>query len=186
MRTITKKNAAFGITGVAAATLAVAGFAAPAMADTTESESTWNTDSSTTTEFSEYQLDLLDGIGYTTGSFNSPLVIAPEIGVGDVASGDIASGNAVASGNDVTAPVTAPVASGNDVTAPVASGNDTAVGNGSANGNQAGAEVSDVVDSSSDLTSGISGSVSDIVDSVDVDGMVEDVTGSLDLGGLLD
>lgn len=189
MRTITKKNAAFGITGVAVASLAVVGFAAPATADT-ESEHTWDNDTSTTTEYSETQLDLLRGIGYTTGNFaESPFVLAPQVGVGDIASGsvgDVASGNAVASGNDVTAPIV----SGNETA--VGSGNDTAVGNNSGNGNSVGnvdTEVSDtvdgMVDSTNDLTSGISGSVSDLIDSVNVDGMVEDVTGSLDLGGIL-
>lgn len=161
------KKTAFGATAAVAA-LALTAVAGPAMAD---DDTTYTSSKS-----------------WSSYSNESPVVIAPEVGFSDVLSlgvlnGDLFSGNALASGNDITAPV----ASGNETA--VGSGNDTAVGNGSANGNDIGGDiVTDVVDdvSGGDVTSDIGGSVSDIVDGVvDVDGILEDVTGSLDLGGLL-
>lgn len=144
MNSITKKTA-FGAT--AAAALVVAGFAAPAMAD----------DSTTLTK------------GYSSVServTEFPIVVAPEVdalngGIGNdllggIHTGDIGSGNAVASGNDVTAPLL--------------SGNETSVGNGTS----VSSEVSDLVDA-----------VTDVSDLVDVDGIVDDVTSSIDLDGML-
>lgn len=168
MNKITKKTA-FGITGAAAATLLVGGLTAPAMAAPQHSVShgDWT---STSAELS--QLDLLESVGVNTDllgdvtggdvSNESPVVVAPEVGVGD-----IGSGNAIGSGNE------------------------TAIGNNIGNGNDVGASVSDVVDSTAGVSSSVSDlvdsvtDVSDIVDSVDVDGMVSDITDDLDLGGIL-
>ena len=124
MNKITKKTA-FGLTGAAAATLMVAGFAAPAMAD--DSTSSWDY-STTSTSTSLADLFRVGDVSH------SPVVLAPSVGTGD-----LLSGNALASGNDVTAPV--------------ASGNDTAVsdigdiGNGtSVSGGDIGTQVDDLVD----------------------------------------
>lgn len=147
MNSITKKTA-FGAT--AAAALVVAGFASPAMAD----------DSTTLTK------------GYSSVServTEFPIVVAPEVdalggGIGNdllggIHTGDIGSGNAVASGNDVTAPLL--------------SGNETSVGNGTSVSN----EVGDLVDSVvSDLVD-VDGIVDDVTSSIDLDGML---TGILD------
>ena len=180
MNKITKKTA-FATTGLAAAALLTVGFAGPAMADTSSDSSTSSftslSDKDTRGELSSKISHLI-----STGSLSneSPVVVAPEVGVGDVLgggilTGDLLSGNAVASGNDVTAPVTAPIASGNEVTAPVASGNDTAVGNNSGNGTSVG-EIGDVTSE-----------VGDLVDNVtDVDGMVDGIIGDIDLQGVLD
>src|SRR5690606_13841835 len=153
------KKTAFGITGAAAATLLVGGLTAPAMAAPQHSMSHGDS-TSTSTELSQFDLlesvdlnnDLLGDISGGDVSNESPVVVAPEVGVGD-----IGSGNAIGSGNE------------------------TAIGNDIGNGNDVGANVSDVVDS----TTGVTSSVSDIVDSVDVDGMVSDITDDLDLGGIL-
>lgn len=69
----------------------------------------------------------------------------------------------MASGNQVTAPVTAPVASGNDTA--VGSGNDTAVGNGSGNGNSVGTSVSDLVD--------VNGLVDGVLNSIHLDAILQ-------------
>jgi len=166
--TITKKTA-FGAT-IAAGALIVVGAAAPAMASEGHG---WNGGDSTTSSYSK---------SYTSTSHKNteiPVVVAPQVDVlnGDIANGilggDILNGNAVASGNEVTAPV----ASGNDTA--IGSGNETAIGNGSGNGNLSGNEVSDVVDNVTDT------SVSDIVtDVVDVDDILGDVSGWVDLNHL--
>ena len=86
--------------------------------------------------------DLANGATVGNVSNESPVVVAPRVG-------DVLSGNAVASGNDVAAPV----ASGNSVsapvsapvTAPVASGNDTSVAIGSANGNSASVDLGSIL-----------------------------------------
>jgi len=136
------KKTAFGITGVAA-TLLVAGFAAPAMADDTTSLSeTTSSTSTTATSLSDL---------FRTGDVSSPIVLAPSVS-------DIGNG-ALLSGNDVSAPIDAPIS------APIASGNDTSVsdiGNvsdvanpstttgpietGSVNGGDIGTNVDDLVD----------------------------------------
>ena len=142
MNKITKKTV-FGTIGVAAAGLLALGAAAPAMAST-GSDSTWDTTTSSysSTSWMKNDAHLLTDLTGSIGdvSNDSPIVIAPEVGVGDILGGDIASGNAVASGNDVTAPV----ASGNDT--PIASGNDTSVGNDASlgNGNSVGTEARDL------------------------------------------
>ena len=197
MNKITKKTA-FATTGLAAAALLTVGFAGPAMADTTSDSSSSSftslSDKDTRGELSSKISDLI-----STGSLSneSPVVVAPEVGVGDVLGGgiltgdllggDVLSGNAVASGNDITAPVTAPIASGNDVTAPVtapvASGNDTSV--------EAPVTAPITAPVTAPVTGGdtstdIGAGVSDLVDSVtDVDGLIGDVTGGLGLDSVL-
>jgi hypothetical protein len=115
-------------------------------------------------------------VGLDGGVINAPLVQGPL--VGDVASGPIlsgndtpvASGNETANGNEVASgnEVSAPVGSGNDVSAPVeapvGSGNDTSVDAPVGSGNDTGLDVG-----------GIGADVRDLVD---------DVTGAigLDLG----
>jgi hypothetical protein len=167
MNKITKKTA-FGIVGASAATLLVGGFAAPAMAGTSDSHTPMDSISGTSSETTQTHLDLLDDIGLQGGdilgdiSNESPVVLAPEVGVGD-----IGSGNAIGSGND------------------------TAIGNNLGNGNDVGANVSDIVDTTTGVSSEVSDvvdsvtDVSDVVDSVDVDGMISDITDDLDLGGIL-
>ena len=124
MNNITKKTA-FGLTGAAAAALLVTGFAAPAMADDISSSDHYSSTSST---------NLADLFRVGDVSNDSPIVLAPSVGTGDVL-----SGNAVASGNDVTAPV----ASGNETSV----GNVSDIGNGtSVSGGDIGANVDDLVD----------------------------------------
>ena len=158
------KKTAFGITGVAA-TLLVAGFAAPAMADDTTSLS--ETTSSTTTTATSLS-DL-----FRSGDVSSPIVLAPSVS-------DIGNG-ALLSGNDVSAPVAAPIS------APIASGNDTAVSD------VANPTVSDVANPSvetGDVTGGdISGgdigtSVDDLVDGGNIGTNVDNLVGDIlaDLG----
>ncbi len=133
MNNITKKTA-FGITGAAAATLMVAGFAGPAMADDTTSS--WDTSTTTTST----NLDDLFRVGDISNDV--PLVLAPSVGTGDVL-----SGNALLSGNDVSAPI----ASGNDTSVSDV-GNVSDIGNGdigngtSISGGDIGASVDDLVD----------------------------------------
>ena len=153
MSTMTKKTA-LGITGAAAATLMVAGFATPAMADDTTSS--WDYSSSTSTTATSLA-DL-----FRTGdvSNDSPIVLAPSIG-------DVGNGNALLSGNDVSAPV----ASGNEtVLNDIASGNSASdignvsdVGNGtSVSGGDIGASVDDLVDGG-DIGANVDGLVGDIL-----------------------
>jgi len=141
MNKITKKTA-FGLTGAAAATLMVAGFAAPAMADDTTSSWDYSTTSTSTS--------LADLFRVGDVSNDSPVVLAPSVGTGDVL-----SGNALASGNDVSAPV--------------GSGNDTAVsdigdiGNGtSVSGGDIGTQVDDLVDGG-DIGANVDNLVGDIL-----------------------
>ena len=155
MSTMTKKTA-LGITGAAAATLMVAGFATPAMADDTTSS--WDYSSSTSTTATSLA-DL-----FRTGdvSNDSPIVLAPSIG-------DVGNGNAMLSGNDVSAPV----ASGNEtVLNDIASGNSASdignvsdIGNGngtSVSGGDIGASVDDLVDGG-DIGANVDGLVGDIL-----------------------
>ncbi len=122
MNKITKKTA-FGLTGAAAATLMVAGFAAPAMADDTTSS--WDYSSTSTST------NLADLFRTGDVSNDSPVVLAPSVDAGDVL-----SGNALLSGNDVSAPV----ASGNET-------NVSDIGNGtSVSGGDIGTQVDDLVD----------------------------------------
>ena len=128
MNNITKKTA-FGVTGVAAATLMVAGFATPAMADDTTSSYDYSSTSTST--------NLADLFRVGDVSNESPVVLAPSVDAGDVL-----SGNALLSGNDVSAPV----ASGND-TAISDIGNVSDIGNGtSVSGGDIGTQVDDLVD----------------------------------------
>ena len=154
MNKITKKTA-FGLTGAAAATLMVAGFAAPAMADDTTSSWDYSTTSTSTS--------LADLFRVGDVSNDSPVVLAPSVGTGDVL-----SGNALLSGNDVSAPV--------------ASGNDTAVsdiGNVSDVG-----QVSDIGNGTSVSGGDIGTQVDDLVDGGDIGANVDNLVGDIlaDLG----
>lgn len=161
MNKITKKSA-FGVIGVAAAGLLALGAAAPAMASTTSHHDSGSSYSSAS--WTKSYTHLVGDISNET-----PVVVAPQLGVGDVlgggilnggvANGDIADGNAVASGNDVSAPV----ATGNTI--PVALGNDTSVANGSGNGNSVGTSVSHLVN--------VDGIVGGILDSVDLNAILQ-------------
>ncbi len=170
MNIFTKKSA-FGAIAVAGAGagLIIAGAAAPAMAATANEQVgslTSSSDSATQAGLLENLSlgDLTSNFGLTGGelSNSSPLVFSPEVSTGsvetgDVSTGDTLSGNAVASGNDVTAPV----ASGNDVpvtapvTAPVASGNETSTSSDS------GDVVTDVVEGTVDTDALVDGILDD-------------------------
>ena len=160
MNNITKKTA-FGVTGAAAAaTLMVAGFAAPAMADDTTSSFDYSSTSTST--------NLADLFRVGDVSNDSPIVLAPSVDAGDVL-----SGNALLSGNDVSAPI--------------ASGNDTSVsdiGNVSDVGN-----VSDIGNGSVGNGTAVSGgdigaSVDDLVDGGNISANVDNLVGDIlaDLG----
>jgi len=154
MNNITKKTA-FGIAGAAAATLMVAGFASPAMADDTTSS--WDYSSTSTST------NLADLFRTGDVSNDSPVVLAPSVDAGDVL-----SGNALLSGNDVSAPV--------------ASGNDTAVsdiGNISDVGN-----VSDIGNGTSVSGGDIGTQVDDLVDGGNIGANVDSLVGDIlaDLG----
>ena len=180
------KKTAFGATAAAAA-LIVVGISAPAMAD---DRSDWNgskgwqqisyseRSSSESTTVVAPQVDVLGG-DILTGD-----ILGGEALTGDIANdlvGDIGNGNAVASGNEVNAPIV----SGNETA--VGNGNDTAIGNvsdvadvsdiGNVSDTSVGTEVSDLVDSV------VGTEVSDIVD---VDEILGDVGGWVDLNGMFE
>ena len=200
----TTKSTRLGVlatAGVGVAGLALAGFALPASADdtsTTVEQSETTTDlTGSLEEFQAWVTDTISlegtdvspvtGVSPETGIGDVSLIEGPlvgDIGVGDIGSGNqtpIGSGNEVAaqigSGNDVSAPIEAPIGSGNDtsveapvdvpVEAPVGNGTDVSTGG---IGTDIASDVNDVVD-------GVTGDVGDLVD---------DVTSDLDLGGLLD
>jgi hypothetical protein len=155
MNNITKKTMLVAGGTVAAAALAVVGVAGPASADATSDRSGTFTSSQSSAPQTATDLtngdtlgDLLDLVGNVSLADQSPLVIAPQVGAGDVASG-----------NDVSAPVPAPDASVTDtvVDAPVVApltGGDTSA--------ETGAGVSDVVDDVTDvdgLLGGVAGNV---------------------------
>jgi hypothetical protein len=166
MNNITKKTMIVAGGTVAAAALAVVGVAGPASADATSDRSGAFTSSQSSAPQTATDLtngdtlgDLIDLVGNVSLSDQSPLVIAPQVGAGDVATGDVASWN------DVSAPVPAPDASVTDtvVDAPVVAaltGGDTSA--------ETGAGVSDVVD-----------------DVTDVDGLLGGVAGNVDLESIL-
>jgi hypothetical protein len=153
------KKTAFGITiATGAAALLTLGAVAPAMASD-------NTDSSSTSRVTHTVAQLVDGntgefsdtlrlVDLGTVSNSSPVVLAPS-----VSTGDIASGNAVGSGNDVTAPLL----SGND--SAVGSGNSGSVSTGSI-GTSVSNLVNGAVSGNSGSTGDISGSVSNLVNSI--------------------
>jgi hypothetical protein len=151
----TSKKTAFGIIGVAATGALIAGASLPAMADESESTSTWT--HVTTTKTTELLGGTYDGGDYTGGdvSNESPVVVAPEVSTGDILSG-VLSGNEVGNGNVV--------GSGNDTA--IGSGNDTAI-------DGVDVDASDLVDGT---VGDITGDVSDLLDDIDVslDGMFED------------
>lgn len=166
MNNVTKKTA-FGITGVAAATLMVAGFAAPAMADDTTSE---YTSSTSATSLTSSLSDL-----FRTGDVSSPIVLAPSVS-------DIGNG-ALLSGNDVSAPVSAPIASGND-TSVSDIGNVSDVANPSV-GDIAGGSVETGSVNGGDINGGdIGTSVDDLVDGGNIGTNVDNLVGDIlaDLG----
>lgn len=184
------KKTAFGITVAASAALVV-GFAAPAMASTSHNtplgdSSTHSSSTSSSSRVTQAQLDALRTVttGITGGDISTwtPLVVSPEVGVGDVA-----SGNAVGSGNDI------PLLSGNTVSAPVASGNETGIanndanGNSTANGDSISSSVKDLVNSTTkDLGLGnITGNSATATPTTGASGSLGDVTGDLGLGNLL-
>ena len=173
------KKTAFGATAAAAA-LIVVGISAPAMADEGEfsfSKGSQTSASERTTLFAP-QVDVLGG-DVLTGD-----ILGGEALTGDIANdlvGDIGNGNAVASGNEVNAPIVL----GNETA--VGNGNDTAIGNvsdvadvsdiGNVGDTSVGTEVSDLVDSV------VGTEVSDIVD---VDEILGDVGGWVDLNGMFE
>ncbi len=150
MNNITKKTA-FGITGAAAATLMVAGFAAPAMADdTTSSWETTSTDTSTS---------LTDLFRVGDVSNDVPLVLAPSVSTGDLLSG-----------NDVAAPI----ASGNDTSVsdignPVVNDIGGDVNGGDITGGDIGTSVDDLVDGG-DIGANVDNLVGDILADLGIDG----------------
>jgi len=167
MNKMTKKTA-FGITSVAAAAVMVAGFAAPAMADDTTSE---YSSSTSATSLTSSLSDL-----FRSGDVSSPIVLAPSVS-------DIGNG-ALLSGNDVSAPVSAPIASGND-TSVGDIGNVSDVANPSV-GDIAGGSVETGDVTGGDISGGdIGTSVDDLVDGGDiganVDNLVGDILGDLNL-----
>lgn len=148
----TRKKTAFGILGTAATVALVAGASVPAMADDHESN------------VSETKLiaKLLGDVGLSN---ESPVVVAPQVGTGDILSGN-GNGNHVGSGNEI--------GSGNDTA--IGSGNDTAIDGVDAS-DLVDSNVSDLVDSTvGDITGDLTTDVSDLLDSIDVslDGMFED------------
>jgi hypothetical protein len=105
MNIITKKSA-FGIIGIAAAGVLAVGIASPAMASTSHDHGKGDTSSYSSTSWNKSYTHVVGDV-----SNDVPLVIAPQVGVGDVLSGgvlnggvgngnELANGNAVASGND--------------------------------------------------------------------------------------
>lgn len=187
------KKTAFGITVAASAALVV-GFAAPAMASTSHNTplggGSTHSSTSSSSRVTQAQLDALRTVttGVTGGNVSAwtPLVVSPEIGVGDVA-----SGNAVGSGNDI------PLLSGNTVSAPVASGDETGIanndangsanGNATANGDSISSSVKDLVNNATkDLGLGnITGNSATATPTTGASGSLGDVTGDLGLGNLL-
>ncbi|WP_394771408.1 hypothetical protein [Lacisediminihabitans sp.] len=182
----TTKKTAFGIAGVAAAALLTIGMATPAMASSNDSHTANGTATQTrllgdvTGALGGTDVDG-NGIGLSnflrganlggSASNSSPVVLAPQVGVGDVASGGVLNGSAVASDNDVAAPI----ASGN--TTPVASGNDVPVANGSGN-----TTVSPDVTGNDVTGNSATSSVSDLAD---VDSILRGVGSSVDLNSIL-
>ncbi len=171
MNKISKKTA-FGLTGAAAATLMVAGFAAPAMADDT----TTNHSADTTTTATSLTAGLSDLFRTGDVSNSSPLVLAPSVDAGGVL-----NGNALLSGNDVQAPV----ASGNET--PIASGNDTSVSDVLNPSTSVDPNVANGSGNGTSVSAGdIGASVDDLVDGgnigTNVDNLVGDILGDLGLG----
>jgi hypothetical protein len=149
----TSKKTAFGIFGVAATAALVAGTTMPAFAD--------DTNVSTSQDTTTTKTRILDQLGLSN---ESPILIAPEVGTGDVLSGN-ANGNHVGSGNETANGNV--VGSGNESV--VGSGNTTAVegiGDVTNNVGDVTANVSDITAHVEDLTGDISNDVNDLLDSV--------------------
>ncbi len=147
MNIFTKKSP-FGAIAVAGSGLIIAGAAAPAMASTSSEQIGSLTSSSDSTAQAGLLEnlsvgDLTSNFGLTGGelSNSSPLVFAPEVSIGPVETGDVSTGDVLSgdilSGDNLSGNA---VASGNEVAAPVASGNETSAINNS------GDVVTDVVD----------------------------------------
>lgn len=119
------KKTAFGIAGAAAATLITVGLAAPAMASTPDGHSS-SSHSSTSSSQSSYEqmitrvTEILNG-----NTTNAPVVVSPQIGIGD-----IASGNALGSGNTTSV--------GNGTSVLTGSGNGNSASNSAGNANGSG------------------------------------------------
>ena len=171
------KKTAFGATAAAAA-LIVVGISAPAMAD----EGEFSFSKGSQASYSERTTAIVPDIDVLGGDILTGDVLGGDVLGGDIANdlvGNVGNGNAVASGNEVNAPIV----SGNETA--IGNGNDTAIGNVSdvgnvsdiANGTDIGTEVSDLVDGVLDA------SVSDIVD---VDDVLGDVSGWVDLNGMFE
>jgi hypothetical protein len=179
---IMMKKTAFGITGVAAAALLTIGATTPAFASGlgddhgTGGHSSYS--SSTTNATKSFDVRNID-YKYQQESW-SPIVVAPSVTVGDVASGDL-SGNEV--GNDVangdTVGSNDPVASGNQVTAPIASGNETPIASGNdttVSGNAVGSGNTDNLLSGDSISTMVKNTTSDIGNTVS--NTVNSITGS--------
>lgn len=135
----TTKKTAFGILGVAATAALVAGASVPAMAD----------DHDSSTSATHTMTEILRTLDLSNAS---PIVIAPQVGTGDILGGDILSNNG--NGNQV----------GNDNV--VGSGNDTTVGSGNTTGiDGVDIDASDLFDST---VGNITGEVSGLLDDVDL------------------
>jgi hypothetical protein len=175
---IMMKKTAFGITGVAAAALLTIGAATPAFAtgvgDHHGSDGSQSYSSSTTSSSKSFDVRTAD---YTYELQNwTPIVVAPTVNVGDVASGDlsgnevgndVANGNSFANGNSVGS--NDPIASGNTTTAPIASGNTTPVASGNdttVSGNAVGSGNTDNLLSGDSISTMVENTTSDIGNTV--------------------
>lgn len=184
----------FTTAGASAAALAVAGFALPASAadggDSTNESSSTSTDFMSSIEGVQSLLRdtiLASGNDSAIGDIglNAPVVEGPLVSESPVLSGNdtpVLSGNEtsapIGSGNDVSAPIDAPVGSGNDVgSGNEVSGNDVGSGNDTGSGNDVGSG------NDTDTDTGVS--VGDI--GAEVDDVVGDVSGEVDglLGDIL-
>jgi hypothetical protein len=166
------KKTAFGIAGAAAATLITVGLAAPAMASTPDGHSSSSHSSTSSSQYSYEQMitrvtEILNG-----NSSNAPVVVSPQIGIGDVA-----SGNALGSGNTTSIPIL----SGNETA--LGSGNTTSVGNGTSvlngSGNGASASTSAGNANGSGNSSSVTNSTGNIGDQVNT--TVNGILGGLGL-----
>jgi hypothetical protein len=185
---IMMKKTAFGITGVAAAALLTIGATTPAFAsglgDDHGAGGHSSYSSSTTNANKSFDVRNID-YKYQQESW-SPIVVAPSVTVGDVASGDlsgnevgndVANGNSFANGNSVGS--NDPVASGNQVTAPIASGNQTPIASGNdttVSGNAVGSGNTDNLLSGDSISTMVKNTTSDIGNTVS--DTVNSITGS--------
>jgi hypothetical protein len=116
------KKTAFGIAGVAAASLLTLGLTTPAFASSPDSHSSSSSyTSSSNSQLSKNYEQMIERVTQILdGNTNyAPVVVSPQVGIGSVA-----SGNNVGSGNTTSVPVL----SGNETA--LGSGNTTNTGNG--------------------------------------------------------